>query len=346
MFQNKKIFLIALLALIILTGATCNKPKDLFVYKTVDSGKNWEQKAITDNKKSLASTSVLCIVIDPKNPNNIILGTVGKGILRSQNAGDTWEQTSLKQGTINTVAINPKDSNIVYAGGSIGNLGKMYKSIDNAANFNEIYSETHAKIDIMSILIDHYSPKIIYAGLTNGGFLKSSDSGQSWLATNWFSGPVQAMAMSPKDSRKMYVAIKGRYAYLTKDGGKTWVDLKESLIDFRGANLITAIEFDTKDDRIVYLGSHFGVTKTIDDGKKWVDTGLLLEPGKFINVAMSVSPKTPDTIYVGVDTTIHKSVNGGKDWIIKKITNSVITSLAIDPKNPKNVFAGVMEVKE
>lgn len=345
--MSKKIsLLIFFIAAIMLTGSACNKPKDLFIYKSVDSGKNWEQKAVTDNKKSLASTSVLCIAIDPNNPNNIVLGTLGSGVIKSQNAGDTWQQTSLKQGTINTVAINPKDSNVVYAGGSVGTLGKMYKSTDAAANFSEIYSETHPKIDVMSILVDHFNPKIVYAGVTNGGFLKSSDAGKSWLATNWFSGPVATMSMSPKDSRKILVAIKGKFAYLTRDGGKKWTDLKENLVDFRGANLITAIEFDPRDDRVIYLGSHYGVTKTTNDGKKWIDTGLLLDPGKFTNVAMTISPKSPDTIYVGVDTTIHKSINGGKEWIIKKITNNVITSLAIDPKNTQNVYTGIMEVKQ
>ncbi|MFA6296160.1 MAG: YCF48-related protein [Patescibacteria group bacterium] len=344
---TKKIsILIFLLASVMLTGSACNKPKDLFIYKTVDSGKNWEQKAVSENKKSLATFSVLCIAIDKNNPNNIVIGTLGNGIMKSQNAGDTWQQTSLKQGTINAVAINPKDSNVIYAGGSIGTLGKMYKSTDAGANFNEIYSETHAKIDVMSILVDHFNPKIIYAGLTNGGFLKSSDSGNSWLATNWFSGPVATMEMSPKDSRKIYVAIKGRFAYVTKDGGKTWKDLKDSLVDFRGANLITAIQFDPRDDRIIYLGSHYGVTKSIDDGKKWIDTGLLLDPGKFTNVAMAVSPKSPEIIYVGVDTTIHKSVDGGKNWNVKKITNNVITSLVIDPKNTQNVYTGIMAVKQ
>lgn len=345
--MSKKISLLTiLLSAIILMGATCNKPKDLFVFKTPDSGKNWEQKAKTDKNKSLASTSVLCLAIDSKNPDNIFAGTLGKGLFKSQNSGDAWQQTTLKQGTINAISIDPKDSNNIYVAGNLGTLGKIFKSTDGAENFSEIYSETHSNTDIKSVLIDHYNPKIVYAGLNNGGFLKSADFGKSWLATNWFYGPIQVMAMSPRDSRKIYVAVKGRFVYLTKDGGKTWKDLKESLEEFKGANVATAIAFNFKDDRIAYLGSRFGVIKTKDDGKKWEDTGLLLTPGKIDNVALIASPKSPDTIYVGVDTTIHKSVDAGKNWNVKKITNNNITSLAIDPNNTQNVYAGIQEVKE
>lgn len=345
--KSKKItLLIALLTLISLTGLDCNKPKDLFVYKTANSGQNWEQKALTDNNKSLSQVDVLSLTIDPKNSSNVFAGTVGRGILRSQNNADNWQQTSLKQGSVNTIAIDPKDNNNIYAGVNLGSLGKIYKSTDGGANFSEIYSETHAKIDIKSILIDHFNPKIIYTGLTNGAFLKSSDAGQSWLATNWFGGPIEVMGMSPLDSRLIYVAVEGRYAYKTKDAGKTWEDLKDSLVDFRGANLITAIAFDPKKVNVVYFGSHFGIVKSNNEGKSWKDLGLLLEPGKFRNIALIISTKNPGTIYAGVDTTIHKSVDFGANWNIKKITNNNITSLAIDPQKPMNVYAGIQEVKD
>ncbi len=345
--MKRKLTLILILTIMILAGFSCSRaPKDISIFKSSDAGENWEQKTQLGEKKSIAGLDVLSVAVDPESSNNVFIGTIEKGIFRSQNGADVWEETSLKQGIFYTIAIDPKDSNIVYVGGKMGDLGKIFKSTDGGNEFIEVYSETHAKQKVKKIVIDHYDPKIVYAGLSTGAFLKSTDRGKSWIAANWFEGPIETIAMSAQDSRTMLVSVLGRYVYKTIDGGKTWKDLEPGLEEFTGADETYSIVFDPKDDKIVYLGSNFGLLKSTNQGKSWKKIEALIEESRYEYMSLAINPKKTKSIYLGTETNMYKTINGGKDWEVKKITNNQIRDIAIDDQAPKNIYTGVIKIQE
>jgi photosystem II stability/assembly factor-like uncharacterized protein len=75
-------------------------------------------------------------------------------------------------------------------------------------------------------LIDPVEPKTLYIGGPSGVW-KSPDSGQTWTAINSGLGSlnIRTLAMSPRDSRILFVGTNGSGLYRSTDAGATWTPL-------------------------------------------------------------------------------------------------------------------------
>src|SRR6266446_5625479 len=90
------------------------------VWRTTNNGITWTP--VFDNE---GSYSIGAIVLDPKNPLTVWVGTgennsqrsvsYGNGVYRSDDGGKTWKNVGLKTSEhIGRIAIDPRDSNVVY----------------------------------------------------------------------------------------------------------------------------------------------------------------------------------------------------------------------------------------
>jgi photosystem II stability/assembly factor-like uncharacterized protein len=103
---------------------------------------------------SEASYSIGCIVLDPKNPLVVWVGTgennsqrsvsYGNGVYKSEDGGRSWKNVGLKTSEhIGRIAIDPKDSNIVYVAaqgplwGAGGERG-LFKTTDGGKTWKNI----------------------------------------------------------------------------------------------------------------------------------------------------------------------------------------------------------------
>jgi photosystem II stability/assembly factor-like uncharacterized protein len=132
--------------------------------------------------------------------------------------------------TIYTIAIDPSNSNILYAGGHNGVIGTgIYKSTDGGAswvfvssalNFTES-GNTYLR-DISSIVVDPNNSNTIYAGAFNQGLFKSTNGGQSWTQlSNEPSGYISRLIMDKNHKNLLYLlSLNG--LYYSPDGGDTW----------------------------------------------------------------------------------------------------------------------------
>ncbi len=90
------------------------------LWKTVNAGTTWEP--IFDKEKSY---SIGCVTLDPTNPNVVWVGTgennsqrsvaFGDGVYKSLDGGQNWENVGSSESEhIGMIAIDPRDSNVVY----------------------------------------------------------------------------------------------------------------------------------------------------------------------------------------------------------------------------------------
>ncbi|MBI5402169.1 MAG: glycosyl hydrolase [Ignavibacteriae bacterium] len=115
------------------------------IYKSTDDGKSWQNSGLTETHRTGR------IIIDPNNPNVILVAALGhlfssnseRGIYKTTNGGKSWRNTLYIDditGGID-IAYNPKDKRIVYAamwsrerriweGYESGKNSGIYKSVD------------------------------------------------------------------------------------------------------------------------------------------------------------------------------------------------------------------------
>jgi photosystem II stability/assembly factor-like uncharacterized protein len=131
--------------------------------RTKDGGKTFEQLG---NNMSFAERKLLqnptALIADPYRPEWVYVGT-SEGLLRSKNAGDSWETTRTlnksQEDAIRSIAINPQNSEeIIYAVSKA-----FYKSNDGGVNWSTVQFTSSRSLEVVAY--NQNRPEMIYAGL-------------------------------------------------------------------------------------------------------------------------------------------------------------------------------------
>jgi photosystem II stability/assembly factor-like uncharacterized protein len=294
-----------------------------------------------------------CLANDPMNDSIIYAGSPCGGIFKTRNSGQSWEPIFDNEAylSIGHIAINPKNSNVVYAGtGDVNISGSafigngIYKSTNAGGTWTHL-GLTQESI-ISKIRVNPIDTNIIYVaamGLpfekhNHRGLYKSIDGGQSFnqiLFINDSTGIID-LVLNPKDPNIIYASSWNRIRNNQKslvsgpdgkihksiDGGTTWTELTNGLpsgnlsrigIDIVPGQPDTLFSVFVGDDQAIK-----GVFATYDAGSQWhdittdIDTTMLRNFGWYFG-KIRVNPYKPNEIYVlGVD--MFRTTDGGASW--------------------------------
>ncbi len=161
-------------------------------------------------------------------------------------------------------------------------------------------------------------PNIYYVGAAGGGVFKTIDGGISWkqVFKHGATSSIGAIALAPSNPNYVWVGtgeanlrndiITGRGVYFSPDAGKSW-----QFMGLRGVGQISRIVVDPTDPNIVFVAA--------------------------IGQAWAPNP----------DRGVFRTTNGGKTWEKVLFVNDTTgaSSLAMDPGNPKVLFAGMWQVR-
>lgn len=136
-----------------------------------------------------------------------------------------------------------------------------------------------------TLTIDPQNPSRMYAGGVSGGVWRTDDAGASWrpVGDALANLAINAMAMSPRDPRIIYVGtgegyfretvrhtglpLRGAGVFVTTDGGGTWSHLASTAsADFHYVNDLV---ISPNDDRVLYAATRTGVWRSRDRGLTW-----------------------------------------------------------------------------
>ena len=174
-------------------------------------------------------------------------------------------------------------------------------------------------------------------------------------------GRVTAVAGVPGEPYVHYMGATGGGVWKTVDGGMTWRPVSDG---FLGAGSIGAIGVAPSDHNVVYVGTGeacirgnvspgVGVYKSTDAGKTWKHVGLR-EAGQIGRIR--VHPRDHDLVYVAAlghvfgpneERGVFRSTDGGATWekILYKDENTGAVDLAIDPTNPRIMYAAFWQAR-
>jgi photosystem II stability/assembly factor-like uncharacterized protein len=194
------------------------------VFRTTDGGRTWDEQMAGMKEVHIVAT----LAMDPKNPRLLYAGTTG-GAYRSRDGAASWQKVnrglipedlldaSLALG-INTLVVDPLDSNIVYAGTTNG----LFKTTDQAESWVRIGQSLPDQF-VSSLVIHPAQRDILYIG-GRAGVQKSTDGGRTWQAMNQGLETlnIRTLVLSSRDPRLLYTGTNGSGLYRSTDGGGTW----------------------------------------------------------------------------------------------------------------------------
>lgn len=351
------------------------------VWKSSDGGTTF--KPVFDREPV---QSIGAITVDPTNHETIWVGTgeawtrnsvsVGNGIYKSTDGGDTWKNMGLPNSErIAKIIVDPKDGNTVYAcvPGKLWSDSAdrgLYKTTDGGAHWNLILKGGNLSTGCASISMDANNPGVLFAGMwdfrrkgwtfrsggesptakSGSGLFASSDGGKSWTevtsaANKGFPekpfGRI-AVTVAPSDSKIVYAFVESTDSALFRsdDGGKTWDKRdKSQLMVWRPFYFASLIVDPKNPDRL--FKPDLNLIQSLDGGKSFANVGGGTHGDSHV---VWIDPRDTQHVYVGDDGGLWQSFDGAnKWWKQNNLPVSQFYHVSLDNTDPYHVYGGLQD---
>ncbi len=313
---------------------------------SADLGETWKSASVfprVDGVKSLQGVSVFHFIDDPKDKNTFYWASRGNGLFYTTDGAQSWNRSPapLDKGFIYSVAIHPEDHCTIYV-----TTGKqIFRSTDCVRSWSEIYRETSTD-SVRALAINPFSPYEVMMVKQKGDVLMSNDAGVSWqVVTRMKRTTLVNIVADPNVEGRWYIASREKGMFRSDDGGQTWKDLVKPLKKFPGATAYRDMHVYPSKENVLYWISTYGILRSEDAGETWVPFELITPPGSGKIYGFAVNKLNEKEIYytatIGVRSTFYKSIDGGKNWITKKLPSAQVpTAIRIEPEKGETLYLG------
>lgn len=325
------------------TAATTNSTGEFFastpgsgIYHFADNDGNDTPDTWFKVSEVLTSAPIQGLVSAPNG--DLFAASYGFGVLYSQDGGQCWIRVN--NGLTNpwTFALERTDSGALFAGAWADGLGGVWRSVDNATNWDYIGL---GREQILALAIHPTNDNILLAGGQSSGTDRpgavwlTTDGGENWELFVLAPSPVWALAIDPTTPTTIYGGTLGSGAYRSTDGGRRWARLP----DVGDGNVY---EMKVGPVGTSYVGTLFAATGqgvfTYDVGSNtWERFGNGLADQEIRSLAFAPN----DVVYAGtldrgafiLNPGANKAGGLANDWVAYGLEGTPVTALATNPIN-------------
>lgn len=286
------------------------------VYKSTDGGDSWINVGLKDTRH------ISRLRIHPTDPNIVYVAAMGdmfgpnpeRGVYRSRNGGDTWEQ-------------------VLYAGETTGAVDLTIDSDDP---------------DVILASMNHHvsHPWDEESGGPTSGLFRTTDGGDTWTDITRNPGLPRALvgkinvSISPARSSRVYAFIEADAGeggiYRSDDHGATWQRMHYDPGKMEITNSYNYITADPENPDVVYIQPIGGLMKSTDAGVTFKKVPMQ----NWDPHALWIDPNNSSRIIEGGDGGASVTLNGGESWSsLDNQPTADLLSLAIDDQYPYWVYA-------
>jgi photosystem II stability/assembly factor-like uncharacterized protein len=317
------------------------------IFRTRDGGRNWE------NLPAMHGNSIRALAMYKGNSKVLVAGALN-GVYRTKDGGDSWERLSPANSSdiknIESIAVDPKDPNTVYA----GTWHLAWKTSDGGANWQHINKGMIDDSDVFSVIVDHDNPSVVFASACSGiyksetagnlfakiqgipfsarrtrvlkqdptnenivyagtteGLWKSTDLGKVWKRVSNPEVVVNDVMIDPRDSNRVLLATDRSGVMASTDGASNWTTSNHGYAH----RYVSAILTDNKDASTLYVGvvndrEYGGVFYSHDAGQHWLQKAAGLG-GKDV-FALKQAPS--GTLVAGTNHGMFSLEHNASEW--------------------------------
>lgn len=302
--------------------------------------------------------------------SNLLYVATRKGLLTFERRDGRWQlvNTAFVAEPVTMVLVDNRDRS-VYAALRLGHFGpKLHRSRDGGNSWQEIAApaipalpETlqaaadadRAKAPSVDLIWSLETggadqPGVLWAGTIPGALFRSADHGDSWQLVNglwdlparkeWLGGGydhpgIHSIAIDPRNSQQLLVAVSCGGVWHSTDGGESWQARTQGM---RAAYMPPERAFDANiqdphrlvacpaDPDVLWVQHHNGIFHSVDRGRHWQELETV-QPSSF-GFAVVVHPtdakrawfvpavKDECRVPVGQQLVVTRTCDGGRSF--------------------------------
>ncbi len=339
------------------------------VWRSTNGGRAWEP--VFDSQPISSTGSV---AVAPSDPNVVWVGSgeanprgnvaEGNGIYRSNDRGKTWTRVLALEGQVGSLAVDPRDADVVYAAvlgtpfGPSPDRG-VYRTRDGGRNWKKVLY-VDEKTGASDVTLDPHNPRTLFAGTwqmrrypwtmesggPGGGLWVSRDGGDTWKRLGEDEGLPAGIVgkvgvrVAPSDSNRVYALIEAEEGGLFRsdDGGESFSLVNESRGLRQRAWYYTCLTVDPTNANIVWF-PEVSMLKTIDGG----ETVRVARGGGWDFHDVWIDPTDPKRMIVGSDAGVSLSSDGGESWHRPPLPITQLYRVSTDDRVPYRVLAAAQD---
>ena len=306
------------------------------------------------------------IVIHPTAHNTMWAGSVGGGVWRTNNGGQTWSPVNdlMANLAVTCMVIDPNNPNNIYAGTGEGFSNAdalrgagIFRTTDGTT-WAQLSATTGVNFQTVNRLAISRNGEILLAGTRRGIFRSVDPNRLTWTQVSL--NAVGDVRFHPGNNKNAVAGgVENGEAYYSTDGGQTWKTATHATT-WSGRVELT---YARKDPQIVYASVQMNnggeIWRSIDGGKSYARRNTLLangQPAEYLtdqgwygNTIWAGDPGNSDLVIVG-GLDLYRSTNGGNllidvsTWWDKRSAHAdhhcIVAHPAYNGTTNKTVFFG------
>lgn len=278
------------------------------------------------------------IVVNPYDPNHVLVGGDVLGAHLSMDQGDRWSGTSgWMNYEISDFTWHPQHSSVIWA----GSLSGPHLSTDGGKTwtvkrrgFPPVDSGNYSA-PVEKVLFDPDGSGLFAFGgdhrqlhtdedVKNYGVVwLSDDEGESWQRISEIvrNGNIMAASYAGSSNYEIYAAVWNHGVFYSRDDGKNWRKRNEGLpVDENGHIPIASLVTHPDNPQIAWVAiDNFGLYRTTNGGEQWqlLNQNIPTEGTTFWSIAVDQSGQTlyaGNRNYNNSRRGVYKSTDGGNSW--------------------------------
>ncbi len=312
------------------------------LYRTRNGGKSWRQVDLP-----IADPAVQCLAVSPDFATDklVFAGTEADGLMRSDDAGATWDEVAGLTGRSVSALVFSADGSRIAAATNEG--------VALSDDSGETWRTSGAELGFVLSLafVEQAGQELLVAGLVRQGIARSEDGGATWaIADEGLNAvPTLSLVVSPafEQDGTIFAAGLDDGITISRDGGATWATANAELDDASAYGL--AVSPDYARDRTLFAATAAGLLRSRDGGDSWQTIGddTLPEAAGAVAVGPARGATPSLLLAVTLGGLLFASDDTGETWrpLGDDFGGAGVVALAISPGFAKDetLFAGTRQ---